>query len=361
MKVLSIKKIAEKAGVSTATVSRVLNNPAYKCSSEELRKKIWQIARELNYMPNEAARNLKKGIVDTGVKTWYIDILMTRTGSLETDPFFSELLRIIESEIHRQRGILAKIWHQPIFSNDRRCQIEDIDRLLAEMESKEEQKSDGLIIIGKCNDNVLKKLSKQYRSIVSVNRNSTNYLVDEVICDGRRIAATAVEYLIQLGHRKIGYVGDCHNESRYKGYQDTLFKYNIDMDINYVIETEHTEAEGYAVMERLIQRGDAPTAIYCANDMIAIGMLKCLNRYKNRYYVPSIISSDDIEEAQYTKPMLTTVRLPKEEMGKFALYLLLDRLSGGHKGIVRTELEGKLIVRESCTSVENTNRLEYYI
>ena len=73
--------------------------------------------------------------------------------------------------------------------------------------------------------------------------------------------------------------------------------------------------------------------------------LKCLNKYKNRYYVPSIISSDDIEEAQYTKPMLTTVRLPKEEMGKFALYLLIDRLDGGHKGIVRTELEGKLMIR----------------
>lgn len=358
---LSIKKIAEKAGVSTATVSRVLNNPEYKCSSEELREKIWQIARELNYLPNEAARNLKKGIIDTGQKIWYIDILMTRTGSMEADPFFSELLRIIESEIHKQRCILTRVWHQPIFSNDRKCQIENIDKILEEMEQGNEQKSDGLIIIGKCNDNVLKKLSAKYRGIVSVNRNSTNYLVDEVICDGMRIAATAVEYLIQLGHRKIGYVGDCHNESRYKGYQDTLFMYNIDMDINYVIETEHTEAEGYAVMESLIQRSDVPTAIYCANDMIAIGMLKCLNRYKNRYYVPSIISSDDIEEAQYTRPMLTTVRLPKEEMGKFALYLLVDRLNGGHKGIVRTELEGKLIIRESCTPVENTNRLEYYI
>lgn len=358
---MSIKKIAEKAGVSTATVSRVLNNPEYKCSSEELREKIWQIARELNYLPNEAARNLKKGIIDTGQKIWYIDILMTRTGSMEADPFFSELLRIIESEIHKQRCILTRVWHQPIFSNDRKCQIENIDKILEEMEQGNEQKSDGLIIIGKCNDNVLKKLSAKYRGIVSVNRNSTNYLVDEVICDGMRIAATAVEYLIQLGHRKIGYVGDCHNESRYKGYQDTLFKYNIDMDINYVIETEHMEAEGYAVMESLIQRSDVPTAIYCANDMIAIGMLKCLNRYKNRYYVPSIISSDDIEEAQYTRPMLTTVRLPKEEMGKFALYLLVDRLNGGHKGIVRTELEGKLIIRESCTPVENTNRLEYYI
>ena len=128
------------------------------------------------------------------------------------------------------------------------------------MYTETEENKDGLIIIGKCNDNVLKKLSAKYRSIVSVNRN-----------------------------------------------------------------------------------------------------LKCLNKYKNRYYVPSIISSDDIEEAQYTKPMLTTVRLPKEERGKFALYLLIDRLGGGHKGIVRTELEGKMMIRESCTLVENANRMEYYI
>lgn len=204
---MSIKKIAVIAGVSTATVSRVLNNPDYKCSSEELREKIWQIAREMNYMPNEAARNLKMGKSTTKDTMYYLDILMTRTGNNQEDPFFSELLRIIESQIHKRSCILVSLWHQPIFSNER----------------------------------------------------------------------------------------------------------------------------------------------------------KCLNKYRNRYYVPSIIASDDIEEAQYTQPMLTTVRLPREEMGKFTIDLLLDRLSGGHKAIVRTELEGNLMIRESCTSVENTNRLEYYI
>lgn len=358
---MSIKQIAKEAGVSTATVSRVLNNPDYKCSSEELRERIWQIARKLNYMPNEAARNLKKGISAADSKVWQIDILMTRAGSIEPDPFFAELLRIIESEIHKQSCILIQLWHQPVFSNDRQCKTEDIDQLIEDMERQRKQKSDGLVIIGKCNDNVIKKLSERYRGIVSVNRNSTNYLVDEVTCDGKRIASMAVEHLIGLGHRQIGYVGDCHNESRYKGYQNTLFSHNIDMDINNVIETEHTEAEGYAVMEHLMKREDAPTAIYCANDMLAIGMLKCLNKYRSRYYLPSIISSDDIEEAQYTRPMLTTVRLPKDEMGRFAIRLLTDRLANGHKGVVRVELEGKLMVRESCTNVENSNGVEYYI
>lgn len=358
---MSIKKIAELAGVSTATVSRVLNNPGYKCSSEEMRKKIWQIARQLNYVPNEAARNLKMGVSEAGQKIIYIDVLMTRTGNLESDPFFSELLRIVEGEIHRKRCILARVWHQPIFSNDRKCKMENIDSIIREMRQETTHKSDGLVVIGKCNREVLKKLNREYKNIVSVNRNSTNYEVDEVICDGRRIAALAVEHLIHLGHRKIGYVGGCHNESRYKGYQETLFRHNIDMDINYVIETEHTETEGYEVMEKLMRNSDAPTAIYCANDMIAIGMLKCLKKYRNRYYFPSIIASDDIEEAQFTTPMLTTVRLPRDEMGKFAISLLLDRIGGGHKSVVRLELEGKLMVRESCTASENSNRLEYYI
>ena len=95
--------------------------------------------------------------------------------------------------------------------------------------------------------------------------------------------------------------------------------------------------------------------------MIAIGMLKCLNKYKNRYYVPSIISSDDIEEAQYTKPMLTTVGLPRAEMGKFALHLLLDRMKGGHSGVVRMELSGHLMIRNSCSHVSESTWSDYCI
>ena len=104
---MSIKKVAEKAGVSPATVSRVLNNPNYKCSVPGLRDKIWKTAIEMNYVPNEAARNLKRGVSAKREKTWYINILMTRTDSSQTDPFFAELLRVIESEIHDKNCILS--------------------------------------------------------------------------------------------------------------------------------------------------------------------------------------------------------------------------------------------------------------
>lgn len=358
---MSIKKIAEKVGVSPATVSRVLNNPNYRCATPGLRDKIWKAAMELNYAPNEAARNLKMGVANPVEKTYYINVLMTRMDAAQSDPFFTELLHVIESEIHKNTCILSKVWYMSLFSNDRKCRTENLDRIINEMYEEAEGKCDGLIIIGKCNKEALKKLNSKYKSVVSVNRNSTNYEVDEVTCDGRKIAATAVEYLIQLGHRNIGYVGECHNEARYIGYIDTLRKYDIDLEPEYVIETKQTEAEGFEIMKRLLQSGDCPTGIYCANDITAVGMLKCLNKFKNRYYMPSIISSDDIEEAQYTKPMLTTVRLPKDEMGKFALYLLIDRIKGGHKAVVRTELEGKLMVRNSCTSVAESSWSDYSI
>lgn len=358
---MSIKKIAEKAGVSPATVSRVLNNPNYKCSVSGLRDKIWKTAIEMNYVPNEAARNLKKGVSAKQEKTWYINILMTRTDSSTTDPFFAELLRVIESEIHDKNCILSKVWYMSVFSDDRKCRRENLDRLIDGMYDEVEGKRDGLIIIGRCNKEALKKLNKKYKSVVSVNRNSTNYEVDEVLCDGKKIAAAAVEYLISLGHKNIGYIGQCYSEDRYNGYLETLKKHDLDVIPEYVIETKQTEAEGYEAMEKFFQSDDMPTGIYCANDISAIGMLKCLNKFRNRYYMPSIISSDDIQEAQFTRPMLTTVSLPKEDMGKFALYLLLDRLKGGHSGIVRMELEGRLMIRNSCSSVEDSMWSDYCI
>lgn len=358
---MSLKEIAEKVGVSTATVSRVLNNPAYKCSSLELRDKIWKLAIEMNYVPNESARNLKKGITPEKEKTYYIHVLMTRMDVSRSDPFFTELLRVIESEIHKQSCILSKVMYLSVFSNDGKCRSENLDQIIEEMYDESEEKCHGLLIVGKCNKNALKKLRNKYKNVVSINRNSTNNEVDEVLCDGYKVASTAVEYLIQLGHKRIGYVGECHNEARYRGYTDTLERYHLEWEENYVVETKQTEAEGYKVMERMIQSGDYPTAIYCANDITAVGMLKCLKKFKNLYYVPSIIASDDIEEAQYTKPMLTTVRLPREEMGKFAIYLLLDRINGGHKSVVRTELEGKLIVRSSCIPADESGWCEYYI
>lgn len=279
----------------------------------------------------------------------------------QEDPFFSELLRVVESEIHRSNCILSHIWYKSFFSNDKKCHSINLHQTIEEMLAEADGKSDGLVVIGKCNKEALKKLNQKYKGVVSVNRNSTNYEVDEVLCDGKKIAETAVEHLIALGHRSIGYLGGCSNEMRYMGYTDTLCRHGIEINPNYIYESRLTEADGYDVMQKLLKAESRPTGIYCGNDIAAIGMLKCINKYHNRLYAPSIISSDDIEEAQHSKPMLTTVRLPKEEMGRFAISLLADRLKKGHTSVVRLELESRLVIRDSCKDVQDSDWIDYYI
>ncbi len=355
---MSIKQIAERTGASMATVSRVLNNPNYKCAKPGMRELIWKTAMELNYTPNEAARNLKKGIGKT--EHYYIDVMVTRMDGKHTDPFFEELLRVVESQIHDNACILSRVWYKSLFSDEQECNRVNLDGILRDMEIEKEDHN-GLIIIGKCCEKVLRKLKKYYKNIVSINRNSTNYEVDEVLCDGRKIAAMAVQYLVELGHERIAYVGKCHGEARYKGYLDVLREHNVDVYPEYIVDRDQTEKDGFATMQHFLQMDVPPTGIYCANDITAIGMLKCLNRYRNLYYTPSIIASDDIEEGQFTRPMLSTVHLPKENMARFAINLLLDRIKGGHSEVIRMELEGKLMIRSSCTSVRELNQPEYYI
>lgn len=348
---MSIKKIAQEAGVSPATVSRILNHPDHKCKDESVKERVWECAIRMNYIPNLAARNLRLGRGEDRTENYCISILMSRMDETQSDPFFRELLRIVESEIHRNMCILDKVLYRPSFSDDRQCEKMNIEKTISEMYHDSPRKSDGMLIIGKCNREILKEINKQYKNVVSINRNSTNYEVDEVICDGRKIAALAVEYLIQLGHREIGYVGECRNEARYKGYLETLVKHGIDFNANYIFETKQTELEGYEVMEKLMQSGSYPSGIYCANDITAVGMLKCLKKYRRRRFIPSIIASDDIEEAQNVTPMLTTVRLPKDEMGRLAISLLLNRIRGEHTSVLRMEFEGKLMIRSSCEAI----------
>ena len=358
---MSIKKIAEQVGASPATVSRVLNHPDYHCSKPGLRDKIWKAAIEMNYTPNTAARNLKMGVREAEHKIRYINVLMTRSDTSKTDPFFAEILHVIETEIHRSSCILSNLWYRSLFSNNARCETENIDRVISEMYQESEGKADGLIIVGQCNRKAIEKFCKVFKHVVTVNRNSSNYAVDEVLCDGKKIASKAVDYLYTLGHRKIGYVGECKGEIRYSGYLEALKKHDLDPMPEYVIATRQREADGYDSMQRLLQLPDGPTGIYCANDITALGMLKCLSKYKNHYPRPSIISSDDIEEAQYSKPMLTTVRVPRDEMGRFVVRLLLDRIHGGHQTVVRLEMESRLIIRESCQNVSESIWSDYCI
>ncbi len=357
---MSLKRISEMTGVSVSTVGRILSDPNHKCSSEDVKKRVLGAAREINYIPNASARSLRAGGRSEG-RIYRVDILLTRYAHETADPFYDELLMILEKELRDRGCIVGHVWHNAEFSDEKLSRTDRLQRLVEELYPSPGARSDGLIIIGKVTGKALRLLKAKEKNIVSINRNSTNYEADEVLCDGSRIAQTAVEYLAKLGHTRIGYVGDCHNESRFAGYQAALAANHISPDIDHIFDTLPNEAGGIAAMEYFSALEEPPTGIYCANDILAVGMLGAMSKRRQRGYMPSVISSDDIDAAQYTKPMLTTISLPKNEMVRFALMLLLDRIKGGHRIVSRLEVEGTLVIRESCHPFRELNEPEYYI
>ena len=357
---MSLKQIAEMTGVSVSTVGRILNDPARKCSDEEVRRRVLDAAREIGYIPNASARSLRSG-GKNAERIYHINILLTRFAHEAADPFYDELLMLLEKELRTSGCIIGNVWHYSEFSEEKLARSDKLTALIESLYADSGQHSDGLVIVGKVTGRALKQLKAKEKNIVSINRSSTNYEVDEVLCDGSRIAQTAVGYLAKLGHTRIGYVGDCHSESRFTGYQKALTKYHLSPDIDFICDTLPNEVNGITAFDYFSSLPDPPTGIYCANDILAVGMIKAMNRRRGRGYLPSIISSDDIDAAQYTKPMLTSVSIPKNEMVRFALMILLDRIKGGHKTISRLEVEGTLVIRESCRPFKEMNEPEYYI
>ncbi len=328
---MSLKKIAEIVGVSPSTVSRVLNNTVSTCASPELKEKIWETARNLNYVPNNNARNLKKGTCGA-VKNYQIAVILARFDSLDTDPFFRELFQSIEEGLFSYSCTLHSIINagQTDFSSLR--------------------ETDGIIILGRCSSEFLNTIKKYSRNIVGIDRNPTDYNMDEIVCNGKTAATKAMEHLLFLGHRKIGYIGDCSSESRYIGYCETLINRNIPLNYNYIRSTNQTYDSGYQAMHELLK--EDLTAVFCANDVSALGALKALSEssVETQKYIKkiSIISIDNIAMSQTSSPLLTTINIPKEDMGQMAVTILLDRIKHKHSEYLRVEFPCRIIERDSC-------------
>ncbi|MCD8096786.1 MAG: LacI family transcriptional regulator [Lachnospiraceae bacterium] len=335
---MSLKKIAELAGVSVSTASRVLNSASPTCASRETQDRIWEAARAIGYVPNEVARKLKKAAgtqTERRTETRSVTIVMARVASLEADPFFYELFRSLEVELMRQSMVIGQILYA--------------EESLAESPAE----TDGFIILGRCSRQLLERVSACNRNIVGIWRNSMDFDVDEVLCDGEKAAELAMEHLLALGHRRIAYIGDCSYESRYVGYCNTLFRNHISMDYNLTRPTDQTREQAEAAFQELLGEkisGKADfSAVFCANDATAVRVLEILAKQKKKLREAiSVISIDDIEESQNTKPFLTTIRIPRDEMAHMAVNLLLDRIARGHKEPVRIEFPCRIVQRESC-------------
>lgn len=338
----SLKEIAERTGVSISTVSRVLNDPQYQCQKKELTNLIRKTAQELKYCPNLYARKLQSqdrvGEQPNSLDSYQVDILLARSNSFEEDPFFAELYRYIEAELYRQNCIVGEILNVQKFSSFQ------IDRKMS-------KKAEGIIVLGKCPENIIAPVLRGYQAAIAVDRNPMDYKMDEVTCNGASAARMAVEYLIELGHNKISYVGDCSMEARYIGYYESILSHKIPLNYEYIVSTNQTKEEGYHAFQKIIESKNLPTAVFCANDVTALGFLQAMTEYNGRrkknVYKPAVIAIDDIEEASHIRPMLSTVRIPKSDMAHLAVILLRDRLISGHQENIRLELPCHLCIRES--------------
>lgn len=332
---MSLKQIAQLTGTSISTVSRVLNDPNHHTVNKELRDKIWNAVKDTSYVPNASARALKKG--NFIQPTYSVDILLTRFSSLETDIFFKELFMHIQEQLLENHCILGDILYIPDLLAPKKTSPKAVQK-----------QNRALIILGKCTDELVSKLYKKYANFIGINRNPTNFVYDEIICSGLDAATKAMEYLISLGHKKIAYIGDCTYESRYIGYYESLISNKIPLNYAYIYPSKQTVKEGKEIFQKILQTQDRPSAILCANDCTALGVLDAMKRLRRKGYKPSVISIDNIEEASHTIPMLTTIDIPKREMAHLAVIMLLDKMKGYHQANIHVELPCTLRIRESC-------------
>ena len=208
---------------------------------------------------------------------------------------------------------------------------------------------DGVVVLGRCDKQTLSFLKKYFNCVAYTGLNILDAKYDQVISDGYQASLTAMNHLMSLGHTRIGYIGETRDEDRYTGYCTALNTGGIPLKKEYVADVPLSSEGGYRGARQLIDRGVDVSALFCSNDVTAIGAMRAIQETGCR--IPedvSIISIDDIDTAQYLSPMLTTIHMPVEEMGQMTAKILIDRIEGGHRLPIRMNLPYYLASRESC-------------
>ncbi len=326
---ISIKDIAKAAGVSHSTVSRALSDsPLVK---EETKRRVQQLALEMGYSPNAAARSL------VTKRSGTLGLVVTTIA----DPFIAEVVRGIE-EMALEQGynvILAQ-------SNS------EVSREIAAVHALRAQRVDAVIVsASRVGDLYLPLLEKIQVPIVLVNNEQSSSRVRVVASDDVGGGRQATDYLLSLGHRRIGYItGSADRKSsahRLRGYREALQAAGITPDPDLVAEGTGQPHGGEKGLQLLLSLPEPPTAVFCYNDMTAIGALRYARRRGLR--VPqdlSLIGFDDISFSAYTEPPLTSVAQHKNEMGRLVTRMALGLVAG--EEVQDIILPTYLVIRESC-------------
>lgn len=333
---MTLKDIAAEAGVSISTVSRVINNTDTKAASPQVRERIWEIVQRTGYIPNHSAQTLKLGHCKPPVTSRSLSCLYARTPNAPDNPFFQTIAKSAEVEAYRQNFFLKS----SLASFN--INAEETYRMI-------QRDTNGVVVLGRCDKPILKFLKQYCHNVIYTGLNPLDAKYDQVLCDGYEATLLALDYLKGLGHRHIGYVGEIEEENRYRAYFDFMKSSDVAFAPSYWASVSLTASGGYDGTLQLLRQQPDLTAIFCGDDIAAVGALRAV--YDFGFRVPadiSVISIDDINPAQYLSPMLTTVHVPMTEMGTIAAKILIDRINGGHTLPMQIKLPFYLAKRESC-------------
>jgi DNA-binding LacI/PurR family transcriptional regulator len=342
------KDVARLAGVSTSSVSYVINNGPRSVSAET-RRRVQQAVETLGYRPNEHARMLLRSRSNVEPCLREFGIIVGGPQSIFTRPFYSSILAGIYAEADRLHmrvrflQFLAEL-RDPLLFNEL-IHREAISGLLFFA-------MDGDLGLPADEANALRatvvaRVQERIAHVVCVERKWAN--LPAVTFDRAAAADLGVTHLVRLGHRTIAFAGA--PDERLTGYRNALLRHGLDYDAALVVDEQsaNTPEDGYRHAARLLRLPATPTAVFACSDEVSIGLLAGLQ--DAGLAAPgdiALVSCDDIPIAGYIRPRLTTVHIPTVEMGAYAVRMLRDLATHPQVPPVSVMLPIALVVRESC-------------
>lgn len=330
---VTIYDIAKKANVSPMTVSRVLNNTGR--ISEATRARVKKIMEEYNYVPNSMARSLVKQ------ETKIFSLLITDI----TNPFYTTLARGAEDAAKRYG-------YKVMFSNS----DEDLDKESDYLEAILSTKVDGVLFAPSGDRSLehLQMLRKHNIPFVLLDREVPGIEFDAVVGDSKEGAKNLVHHLIGLGHRNIAFINGSLEVStarlRQEGYVEALILNGIAVNNEWVMEAGYKQFDSDACVDRLLANEERPTAVFAANNLIAVRVIRSLR--KRGLLVPddmSVVCFDDLDPDMVVDPFLTVAAQPAYDFGSIGIGLLMERIQGiAGKEWRKVILPSKLIIRDSA-------------
>jgi LacI family transcriptional regulator len=328
---VTIIDVAREAGVSYTTVSRVINNKG--SVKPETRERVLMAMTRLGYVVDQRARSLAGG------RSQVIGLLVHDVGT----SYIGEIIRGIDAELApAQYDLMLYTTHRR--KTKESAYVVTLTRGLA----------DGLLLVLPRNPGDYLSTLRQYRfPHVLIDHRGVDEETPAVAAANLQGAYNATKYLIELGHRRIGFITGAMDQicaqDRLAGYKTALADHGITFDPELVYKGDFFQPLGYAGASALLELPPPPTAIFASNDVSAFGVMEAIREHNLR--IPqdvSVMGFDDIPQAAHVHPPLTTVRQPLEKMGRVATGMLLEYIKDPQRPIERVELPTELVIRQSC-------------